>query len=163
MSDEQVAMGKYRPIQLLDGTIYKFPTNNVFYGINFNKPQIEQTGTVILVEGEKSVLKADTFWGEKSNVLALYGSQIGSLRRNQLIKMGVSKVILALDSDYHEVGDEDYQAFEKKMLNLAKIFKGYCEVEIIYNNIGLDNAYKCSPFDFDIDTFNQLYEAREII
>ena len=161
-TDEQIAMGKYRPIQLLDGTIYKFPTNNVFYGINFNKPEIERTGTVILVEGEKSVLKADGFFGEKSNVLALYGSQIGTFRRNQLIKMGVNKVILALDSDYHEIGDNDYNAFEKKMFNLAKIFKGYCNVEIVYNNIGL-NAYKCSPFDFDKETWNKLYEARETI
>ena len=153
---------KYIPLMLLDGTTFKFPTNNVFFGINWNAPEISRTGHVILVEGEKSVLKADTWWGEKSNVLALYGSQIGAIRRNQLIKLGVNHVTLALDSDYHEFGDADYDKFEQKMLNLGKMFKGYAEVDIVYNNIGLD-AYKCSPFDFDEATWNKLWENREYI
>ena len=50
-SDDGMANGKYRPITLLDETTYKFPTNSVFYGINFNAPEIERTGTAMLVEG----------------------------------------------------------------------------------------------------------------
>ena len=69
---DEIETGKYRPLSLLDGTTFKFPTNQVFYGINWNWGEIERTGHVILAEGEKSVLKADTMWGEKSNVLALY-------------------------------------------------------------------------------------------
>lgn len=160
-NEQDLAAGrKYTPLMLLDETIYKFPTNECFYGINYNWAEIERSGHVILVEGEKSVLHADTWWGEKSNVLALYGSQIGARRRNQLVSMGVNKVTLALDSDYKQVGDAEYEKFEKKILNLGKLFKGYCEVEVVYNNIGLD-AYKCSPFDFDLATYEKLYEARE--
>lgn len=159
----EIDNGKYRPLQLLNGTIYKFPTNSVFYGINYNAPNIERTGHVILVEGEKSVLKADSWWKEKSNVLALYGSTIGLKRMRDLIRMGVNHITLALDSDFNQIGDEDYKIFENKMFKLAEPFKGYAEVDVVYNNIGLNNWYKNSPFDNDEETWNKLYESREII
>lgn len=159
---EEINNGKYRPLQLLDGTIYKFPTNNIFYGENYNHPEIERTGHVILVEGEKSVLKADTWWNEKSNVLALYGSNIGLKRVRELVKMGVNHVTLALDSDFHKIGDDDYKLFEQKMIKIGKMFQGYCDVDIVYNNIGLD-WYKCSPFDGDEDIWNEMWKNREVI
>lgn len=151
---DEIEIGKYRPLCLLDGTSYKFPTNNVFFGINWNWGEIERTGHVILAEAEKSVMKADTWWGEKNNVLALYGSTLGLQRRNQLIKLGVDHVTIAIDSDFHEIGDEEYDKFEKKVLALAKLFRGYAKVDVIYNNINLPNAYKASPFDFDETTYN---------
>lgn len=160
----EIENGKYRPLQLLnDKIIYKFPTNNVFYGENYNRPEIERKGQVILCEGEKSVLKADTWWNENSNVLALYGSNIGLKRVKELLKMGVDNVILALDSDYHEIGDEEYKEFEKKIIKLSNVFKGYCKVDVVYNNIGLENWYKNSPFDGDENIWNKLYQNRESI
>lgn len=159
----EVENGKYRPLQLLDGTIYKFPTNNVFYGENYNRPEIERTGHVILVEAEKSCLKADTWWNEKSNVLALYGSNVGIQRTKEIIKMGVNHVTLALDSDFHEVGDKEYKEFEKKIFKIAKLFKDYALVDVVYNNINLENWYKCSPFDGNEDTWNALWNNREVI
>ena len=159
---EEIEQGKYRPLSLLNGRTYKFPTNNVFYNINWVWPEIERTGSVILVEGEKSCMKADTWYGDKSIVLGLYGSNIGNLRRNQLIKMNVHEVNLAIDSDFHCIGDKEYIAFEVKVNKLAKLFQGYANVNVIYNNIGLD-GYKCSPFDFDKKTFEELYKKREYI
>lgn len=151
---------KYMPLVLLNNQMFNFPTNAVFYGINYVWPEIERTGVVTLVEGEKSVMKADTWFGEKSNVLALYGSQIGVQRRNQLIQLGVKEVNLALDSDFHSIGDDEYKKFEAKIIQLGKLFKGYANVNVIYNNLGLD-GYKYSPFDFDRETYERLYEARE--
>ena len=160
---EEIEKGKYRPLQTLNNFIYKFPTNNVFYGMNYNKPEIERTGHVILVEGEKSVLKADSWWNEKSNVLALYGGNIGLSRVKDLIKIGVNHVTLALDSDFHNIGDSKYMEFESKMLKLAELFKGYADVDIVYNNIGLDNWYKNSPFDGEEITWKKLWDNREVI
>ena len=161
---QEIENGKYRPLQLLNPKIiYAFPTNKVFYGINYNWAEIERTSHVILVEGEKSVLKADSWWQENSNVLALYGSNIGLKRVKELIKMGVNHVTLALDSDFENINDENYKKFENKMIKLAELFRGYCTVDIVYNNINLKNWYKCSPFDADEKTWNKLYENREII
>lgn len=159
---EEIEKGKYRPLQTLNNIIYKFPTNNVFYGINYNKPEIERTGHVILVEGEKSVLKADSWWHEKSNVLALYGGNIGLNRVRELIRMGVNHVTLALDSDFHNINDNDYKLFESKMIRLGELFKGYADVDIVYNNIGLD-WYKCSPFDGDENTWKKMWDNREVL
>ena len=160
---EEIDKGKYRPLQLLNNTIYSFPTNKVFYGINYNWAEIERTGHVILCEGEKGTLKADSWWREKSNVLALYGSNIGINRVKELVRMGVNHVTLALDSDFHEIGDDDYINFEKKIIKLAELFQGFAEVDVIYNNIELPSWYKCSPFDGDEETWNQLWENRETI
>lgn len=159
---DEIEHGKYRPLMLLDDMCYKFPTNNLFYGINYNWPEIEKSGKVTIVESEKSVLKADTWFGSGSRVLALYGSQLGMMRRNQLIKMGVKEVTLAIDSDFHEMGDDEYQVFENKVLKLASLFKGYATVYVLYNNLGLE-GYKFSPFDFDKDTFNKLWANREVV
>ena len=160
---DEIEAGKYRPLCLLDGTSYKFPTNNVFFGINWNWGEIERTGHVILAEGEKSVMKADSMWGEKNNVLALYGGNLGLQRRNQLIKLGANHVTIALDSDFHEIGDEEYDKFEKKVLAMSKLFKGYAKVDCVYNNVNLPNAYKASPFDFDEATYNIMWKNREVV
>ena len=56
-----------------------------------------------------------------------------------------------------------YKLFEKKIIKLGELFKGYCNVDVVYNNIGLDNWYKCSPFDGDENIWHKLYESREII
>ena len=47
---DRVEQAKYMPLITLDGQCYKFNTNQVFYGINYNKPMIEQTGEVWLGE-----------------------------------------------------------------------------------------------------------------
>lgn len=161
--EDEIEMGKYRPLQLLDGTTYSFPTNNVFYGWNYNHFNIEDFHHVILVEGEKSVMKGTEFFEEKSNVVGLFGSQLGLYRRNMLLKAGVNHITIALDSDFHEIGDEEYKKFEEKILKFAEPFKGYVDtVDVVYNNIGL-REYKCSPFDFDKTTWEKLYKNREII
>lgn len=169
---ELVEQAKYMPLITLDDMVYKFDTNSLFYGINYNKPAIEQSQTVLLVESEKAVLKADTWFKEQSNVLGLFGSQLGSKRRNELIQMGVKRVVLCLDSDFHtcepidtdpetgeQIFDPEYVKFEKKMFQLAQMFEGYCTVDVVYNNMGLE-GYKCSPFDFSREVFEQLYENR---
>lgn len=50
----------------------------------------------------------------------------------------------------------------KKVISMAKLFKGYAKVDVVYNTMGLD-AYKTSPFDFDEATYNLMGENREIV
>ena len=165
LEPDRLDFAKYQPLALLDGSDYRFNTNDTFYGISHNWANIERTGQVILVEGEKSVLKGEEFFGRDNNVLALYGSNIGIVKRNMLIKMGVKEVVLALDSDFNQAdsSDPEYVKFENKIFNLAKIFKGYAEVQVMYNNISADDMYKASPFDFNKERFEQLWENRIIL
>lgn len=161
LEPERLETAKYIPLITLNGKSYAFPTNQVFYGINYTWEAIERTGQICIAESEKSVLKAEEFLGRDNNCVALYGSQLGLRRRNEIIKMGVKEVVLCLDSDFESVDSPEYDKFEKKMFELGKMFKGYCNVSVVYNNLGWTNWNKCSPFDGTKEQWNMLYENRE--
>ena len=157
---EEVEQGKYRPLTLLDGTVFKFPTNDIFFGINYNWPEIERTGKVMLVESEKAVMKLDTIYKERNVALGMFGSSLGLKRRNDLIKLGVKHVIFIPDNDWIGLGDKGYQEWENKIMAFCKQFNGYAKVEIVWDNLGLLGT-KENATDRDEETWWQLYEARE--
>ena len=154
---QDVDKGKYRPIAMLDGTVLKFSTNQCLYGLDQNKAAIEKCRQVLLFESEKSVLKADSW--NIHNALAVFGSNISKRHIEMLLELGVNDVVLCFDSDYKQVGDDDFQFFVAKMRKLAGKLRGYFNVSIIYNNQGYD-GYKYSPVDFDRWQFDKLYESR---
>lgn len=157
----EIEQGKYRPLLLLDGvTSFKFPTNEVFFGINYNWPEIERTGKVMLVESEKAVMKLDTIYKEHNVALGMFGSNLGLKRRNELIKLGVNHVVYVPDNDWIGLGNKGYQEWEDKVLRFCKQFDGYAKVEIVWDNLGLLGA-KENATDKDEDTWWKLYEARE--
>ena len=154
---QDVDKGKYRPIAMLDGTVLKFSTNQCLYGLDQNKSAIEKCHQVLLFESEKSVLKADSW--HIHNALAVFGSNISKRHIEMLLELGVNDVVLCMDSDYRQVGDDDFQFFVAKMRKLAGKLRGYFNVSIMYNNQGYD-GYKYSPVDFTYDQFMTLYERR---
>lgn len=157
----EIEQGKYRPLLLLDGvTSFKFPTNDVFFGINYNWPEIERTGKVMLVESEKAVMKLDTIYKEHNVALGMFGNNLGLKRRNELIKLGVNHVVYVPDNDWIGRGDEACQEWEDKVIRFCKQFDGYAKVEIVWDNLGLLEA-KENATDKDEDTWWKLYEARE--
>lgn len=158
---EDIEQGKYRPVSTLN-TTYKFATGGVLYGLYQNMETIKKTRTVWLLEGEKSVLKADTWFGANSVATALFGSAISKQQIKQLAELEVEKVVVMLDSDFKNIGDEDYNNFLEKTNKIIKALNPYFSVELCYNNIGLD-GYKYSPFDFSKNEFNRLYENREVV
>lgn len=157
---DEIEAGKYRPLCLLDGTTFKFPTNQVFYGINYNAPEIERTSTAVLVEGEKTVLKFDTIYNEKSVALAMYGKNLGLQRRNQLIKLGVNKIIYVPDNDWIGKSQEDFDYWEQEVIRFGKQFSGYAQVEVVWDNLGLLNP-KDNAMDGGKEVWEKLYENRE--
>lgn len=154
---QDVDKGKYRPIAMLDGTVLKFSTNQCLYGLDQNKAAIEKCRQVLLFESEKSCLKADSW--HIHNALAVFGSNVSKRHIEMLLELGVNDVVLCFDSDYRQVGDDDFQFFVAKMRKLAGKLRGYFNVSIIYNNQGYD-GYKYSPVDFDRWQFDKLYESR---
>lgn len=153
MRPQDTERGKYRPVSDLSGRVYKYPTNAVLYGYNENKWQIQRSKTVWLVEAEKTVLKFDT-WGINNSV-AVFGSNVSKRQIQMLIELGVNNVILGFDSDYKQMGDDDYKLFiEKTKRTIAKL-KPFFSVEVFYNCLGF-NAHKFSPTDYTREQFNEL-------
>ena len=154
--------GKYHPLTILDGTTFKFPTNNVLYGLNYNQYNIENTGQVWICEGEKSVLKLDTFYEDKSCAVAMFGSNLGLNRRNALIKHGVKDVVIVADCDFIGGNNEDIEKWRTHMQSQANLWKGYASVSVVYDE-GEVLGPKENATDKDFETWLKLYEERETI
>lgn len=164
---------KYIPLSTLNGTMYNFPSNAIFYGECFNEAEIKRTKIVNIVEAEKSVLKSDTWFDNKSVTLGLLGSALGKQRLDYLISLGVEEVNLMLDSDFEVTLDENgepiinqkqFELFQDKVYKLYDFMSPYFnKIYIVYNNLGYTDMYKANPFDFDIDRYNKLCKSKELI
>lgn len=157
---QDVAKGKYRPIYN-NGILYNHPTGRTFYGIYENHAAIERKGTCIIFEGEKSVLLYGSIYGVNNNIaVATLGQNITKDHIQYLLKMKVSHVILAYDTDY-----EDYtqlREVEKKYKAKAKILAPYFNVSyLIDDDFAL--PYKSSPIDGGRDIFESILRNRRII
>lgn len=157
---DEIETGKYRPLSLLDGTTYSFPTNQVFYGINWNWGEIERTGTVMIVESEKAVMWLDSLYHEKNVALGMYGKNLGLQRRNQLIRLGVDKVIYIPDNDWIGETKSDFDKWEQDVIKFGNQFKGYANVEVVWDNLELLKE-KENATDGGKEVWEKLYENRE--
>lgn len=157
---QDIDKGKYRPLSLLDGTVLKFPSSGCLYGYDQNKAAIKKSRQVLLFESEKSILKADSW--NIHNALAVFGSNISKRQIDLLLALGVNDVVLCMDSDYRQVGDDDFKFFVAKMKKLSSKLYPYFAVSICWNNQGYD-AYKCNIMDLPYDKAMKLYESRAII
>lgn len=155
--EQDVAKGKYRPICTLDGTVLKFPSSACLYGYDQNKAAIEKSRQVVLFESEKSVLKSPQYGID--NALAVFGSNISKQHIQLLLEMGVNDVVIAFDSDYKQVSDDEFKFFVAKMKKLAAKLKPYFSVSIVYNNQGYD-MYKCNMMDIPYEQAMKLWESR---
>lgn len=161
---------KYIPLQLLDGTEFNFPTNEVFYGENFNWTNVQRTKSVILVESEKTVMKYESWYGAKNNIcLGLYGSVLSNAKLKKLLSWNCETFYICLDSDFEsiEYSNNDgkitpYEKFEKKVMNIYNKLKPYAKsVYVIYNNLGFENCYKYSITDYTREQFEKIWNNKE--
>lgn len=154
---QDINKGKYRPLSLLDGTVLKFPSSACLYGYDQNKAVIEKCRQVLLFEGEKSCLKADS--KGIYNTLAVFGSNISKRQIELLLELGVNEVTIAFDSDYRAVGDDDFRFFVAKIKKVASKLTPYFSTFVCYNNQGYD-GYKYSLMDFTDEQAKKIWDAR---
>ena len=115
------------------------------YGLAENKEFIQKKREVILFEGCKSVLLADT-WGIK-NTGAILTSHINEDQMKALAKLGF-RVVFAFDKDVNPLEDH----------NIQKL-KQYVNVEYIRDRYNLLDE-KDSPVDKGEEVFRKLYANR---
>lgn len=124
---------------------YSWGTINTIYGVAENIEYIKKSHELILFEGCKSVLLADT-WGIH-NCGAILTSHLSSNQLKILVKLGV-RVVFALDK---EVRIRDDRNIEK--------LKRYVNVEYIYDWGDLLGE-KDAPVDKGREVFKKLYDNR---
>ena len=124
---------------------YSWGTMDTIYGLAENRDAIEEKREIILFEGCKSVLIADT-WGIR-NTGAILTSHLNPNQMRILIKLGV-RVVFALDEGIFIPDDR----------NITRL-KDYTNVDYLYDKSGLLSE-KDAPVDKGREVFDQLYEGR---
>lgn len=124
---------------------YPWGTVKTIYGLAENMEYIRKRGEIILFEGCKSVLIADT-WGLK-NTGALLTSHLNANQMKILAKLGCH-VVFALDKDADVRSDR----------NIA-VLKNYVNVSYLLDREGFLGE-KDSPVDKGKEVFRELYSHR---
>lgn len=124
---------------------YPWGEMNTIYGLSENMSEIKEKREVILFEGCKSVLMANT-WGIH-NAGAILTSHLNPNQMKILAKLAC-RVVFALDKDVSVRDDH----------NIKKL-KQFVKVEYIWDKDGLLND-KDSPVDRGVDAWKRLYEGR---
>ena len=130
--------------------IYYYPLgrNDLLWGYHWHIDDIKKKNEIILVEGEKSVMKLET--NGINNAVALGTSHLSKEQMQILLQLRVD-VVIALDKDKN--GQKD-----KNIANLAKYNKCYI-IEDQENYLG----EKDSPIDKGINVWNLLYDKRRLL
>lgn len=156
---------KYMPV-IIQNKIYKHPTNFNLYGIYQNNGNIRKIKRAVLFEGEKSVLKYGSYYGQNNNIsLATLGMTFSIAQREILLNCGVEEVTICFDKQYmveylDKKNTKEYKEFERYIRNLAKIASmliGYCNVYVVLCWGDLID-YKDAPIDKGKEIFEELFK-----
>ena len=151
--------GKYRPIQV-GSIIYSHPLQFNLYGIYEHQNAIRQRRSAIIVEGEKSVLLDDGYYGKYSNTVACCGSTFNKYHISLLTDiLGANEIIVALDKEYVNWNDEKAHKYRQKLEQLCRKYKHQATFSYIWD---YDNLLKekDSPFDRGKEIFEKLLRER---
>lgn len=121
--------------------------NNILFGLNHNYKNIKKLKEVIVVEGEKTVMKADSMGFD--NVVAISGHDINKNIKKEILKLQVD-VVLALDKD---VTMSEIMKEGRKLSMFANVYYVFDKDNLLSD--------KDSPFDRGFPVWLQLYDERK--
>lgn len=127
---------------------FKLGTLDYLWGLNFKKEDIKNKNEIIIFEGEKSVMKMES-WGI-NNCVALCSGNLNDEQLSLLYRLNVN-VVIALDKDKNYIKDN----------NIKKLSR-FCNVEIIVDEDNLLEE-KDSPCDKGLEVWKKLYKERKSI
>lgn len=157
-------IGKYVPITI-NGQILSHSLGSALYGLWVTKDKIKECRKALIVEGEKSCLKAYSMFADNSYVVATCGSSISLTHQKILLnELGVEEVIYMPDKDYQ--GDVDSFAAKAWLQKQKKKLLPFVPYVQTYLMLDTDNSweYKSNAFDFnDKDKFIEEYDKKLLI
>jgi hypothetical protein len=150
------AYAKYKPIKH-NGKVLAHKTSRVLYGLNLNKEAIKRHKIAIIFEGEKSVMKMDTVYGENNIAVAVSGKTITIDHIKLLLKYGVEKIVLAFDRDYSDL--DEIVDKQQEYREIVSYVQNFCNVSMIID-YGFKLDYKDSPIDKGKEVFEDLMSKK---
>ena len=144
------ALNKYMPLNI-SGQFLNHATRGNLYGLYENKDNIDKLKRVIIFEGEKSVLKMNSFFGREHNTaVATSGNRITNEQIRLFAELQIEEVILAFDKDYET--ELERQELLKRYDKIAERLSIYFNTSVIIDWIDL-TEFKDSPIDRGKDIF----------
>ena len=151
--------GKYRPMYINE-QMYNHPLGMNLYNLNNSKDQIKIIKKVVIFEGEKSVLKYQTYFGMDNDIsVACCGSSLSAYQVQLLQELGVEEIIIAFDRQFQEIGDKEFLHLKNNLLKIRAKYKNFLKVSFMFDKKML-TGYKDSPIDCGKDIFLQLFKER---
>ena len=148
---------KYMPL-IFDDIVYKYQTGHSLYGLYMSSEAIKKNKKIVIFEGEKSCMKAYSYYRGDSFCVALCGSNLTQEQVKILINLGVNEVIIAVDKEY-STPEEALKYSEKIRKVFINKLQSFFAVSIIWD---IDNKLdlKDSPIDKGREIFEELYDKR---
>lgn len=148
LNEEEAASAKYKPLYI-EGTSYSHPLGYNLYGLNHIREEAKIQRRVIVAEGEKSVLQAETLWGKNNVVVAVCGSKINRWQVHLIMKYcNPSEIIIAFDKGLDL----------KQIHSMCEKYSIYCDFSYVSDPFNKLND-KESPFDRK-DILEELIQTR---
>lgn len=112
---------------------------------------------------EKSCLKYASYFGEENDIsVACCGSNLISYQVQLLLSLNVNEIVIALDKQFKEIGDLEWQKWTAKLKTIYNKFGAYVNISFIFDKWNLLD-YKDSPIDKSKETFIELFKKRVTI
>lgn len=168
---EKDSKNKYTPLMMPGvGKIeeYAHSLGMNLYGAYYTQQAIKNSKKAIVVEGEKSVLKGETYYGDHNILIATCGFSLSSFQLKMLLGLGVQEIILGFDKDfeidqrYVNKNTSEYQkyyAYVNKIFNIASKITPFASVSVLWDKNGILKQ-KDSPIDEGKECFERLMAER---
>lgn len=150
--------GKYTPLKV-ENIMYRHPLSFNLYGLYQNKENIQKYKTVVIFEGEKSVLKYDDMYSNNISV-ASCGSNLNYKQIEILIKdFNVNNIIIAYDKEFENFASQDGINYYNKLRKICEKYSNYCNFSFLFDYDNLLQL-KDSPIDRGKEVFEKLMKNK---
>jgi len=147
---------KYMPVKV-ENTIYSHPISCNLYGLSHNLKTIKKLRKILIVEGEKSVLKVETYYPNHNFSIAVCGDKISDFQKELILKYA-DEVIIGFDkSELYQSGTKNQSIINLRLL--GKKFAPYIKTYIIVDKENLLDL-KDAPVDKGKDILEQLMHKK---
>ena len=129
---------------------------------NFNNARcvIPKMRKAVVFEGEKSVLKAQSYFGFDNDIyVACCGSSLSSYQTQLLIDAGAQEIIIAFDRQFKTIGDDEYNHLLNNLKKIQLKNKKSVNISYILDKKRL-TGYKDAPIDKGPEIFLKLFKER---
>lgn len=162
LAEEQAnRYGKYMPLKI-GKQQYNHPLSMNLYNLNNSKENIKNSGTAIVFESEKSCLMMQSYYGKDNDIsVAVCGSSLSAYHIKLLKSLGVREIIVALDRQFKEIGNDEFKRLKTKLIYLGKKYGNVVKLSVIFDK-EMITGYKASPIDEGPEKFEHLLKERFI-